>query len=117
MGDEYCQQKKEKQSSKYTQPIQLLEYPISPAAPAAERARHKNWQNLGNQAWYHRFASVKMTRKILNKNIARVRNCPDVTILINLFGQDQSQGALGGHGGQGGQGGWGGPRDWDGRGG
>ena len=39
------------------------------------------------------------------KNIARVRNCPDVTILINLFSQDQSQGALGSHGGQGGQGG------------
>ena len=51
------------------------------------------------------------------KNIARVRNCPDVTILINLFGQDQSQGALGGNGGQGSQGGWGGRKDWDGRGG
>ena len=43
-----------------------------------------------------------------------MRNCPDVTILINLFGQNQSQGALGGHGGQGGhgtqvgRGGWGG---------
>ena len=43
-----------------------------------------------------------------SKNIARVRNCPDVTILINLFGQDQSQGALGGHGGQIGRGGQGG---------
>ena len=40
-----------------------------------------------------------------------MRNCPEITILINLFGQDQGQGALGGHGGQGGhsgQGGWGG---------
>ena len=37
-----------------------------------------------------------------------MRNCPDVTILINLFGQDQSQGALGGHGSQGGWGGRGG---------
>ena len=46
-----------------------------------------------------------------------MQNCPDVTILINLFGQDQTQGALGGHGGQGGRrgrGGWGG---WGGRGG
>ena len=45
------------------------------------------------------------------RNIARVRNCPDVTILINLFGQHQSQGALGGHGGQGGQSGRGGRSD------
>ena len=33
-----------------------------------------------------------------NQNIARVRNCPDITILINIFGQDQGQGSLGGHG-------------------
>ena len=39
--------------------------------------------------------------------MAGVQNCPDITILINLFGQDQSQGALGGHGGQGGQSGHG----------
>ena len=49
-------------------------------------------------------------------NIARVQNCPVVTILINLFGQDQSQGALGGHGGQGGWGGWGGRGGWCGQG-
>ena len=37
-----------------------------------------------------------------------MRNCPDITILINLFGQDQGQGSLGGHGGHSGRGGWGG---------
>ena len=52
-----------------------------------------------------------MNIRVFQKNIARVRNCPDVTILINLFGQDQSQGGLGGHGGQGGQSGRGGRSD------
>ena len=40
---------------------------------------------------------IVVVKEDIKKNIARVRNCPDVTILINLFGQHQSQGALGGH--------------------
>ena len=58
--------------------------------------------------WRLSCRSVPPPVKTLRKNIARVRSCPDITILINLFGQDQSQGALGGHGGQGGWGGRGG---------
>ena len=38
------------------------------------------------------------------RNMARVRNCSEITILINLFGQDHSQGGQSGLGGWGGQG-------------
>ena len=58
-----------------------------------------------------KYRIVVVKEDIKKKNIARVQNCPDVTILINLFGQDQGQGSLGGHGGQGGhsgRSGWGG---------
>ena len=53
--------------------IQLLEYPI----PATTAPRHKNvtWRYLGNQAWYHRSASVKTTRKILKKKKKNIESC------------------------------------------
>ena len=37
--------------------IQLLEYPIPPAAAAPDKKRHTRY--LGNREWYHRSAGVK----------------------------------------------------------
>ena len=49
--------------------MKLLEYPIPtpPTATAPSVTKTVTWRYLGNQAWYHRFAGVKTTGKILNK--------------------------------------------------
>ena len=67
--------------------IQLLESPFptttpntpttTTPTPTTSQKSHKNvtksvkWRYLGNQAWYHRSAGVKTTRKILNEKIKR----------------------------------------------
>ena len=44
-------------------------YPTPPIPPAATASVTKSvkWQYLGNQAWYHRSAGVKTTRKLKKK--------------------------------------------------
>ena len=54
---------------------------------------------------WHRSKSTFLLEQFLNsENIAIVRNCSDITILRNIFGQS-GQGGQGGRGGRVGQGG------------
>ena len=51
--------------------IKFQESPIAPAAAPAPRpsvTKSVKWRYLGNQAWYHRSADVKTTRKRFLKN-------------------------------------------------